>query len=118
MRFLDEQEVKITPYGSEGTYVDGIFVPGTSEPYYVIASIQPLPGGMLKILPEGQRMGATYVMLTDEFDILNFMDPLNNGGSDIVTIDDIDYYLVAYENWTRHTNGLRHNKYVCVENNQ
>ena len=117
-RFLDEEEVKITPYGSNGTHVNGLFVGEATTPYYITVSIQPLPGGMLKSLPEGQRMDATYVMLTDGPDVLNFMDPLNNSGSDIVTIDDIDYYLIAYENWTRHTNGLKHNKYVCVENTQ
>lgn len=48
-----------------GTYVNGIFVPGTNSTFTIQASIQPLSDIDLSTLPEGQREGDIIKIYTD-----------------------------------------------------
>lgn len=48
-----------------GSYVNGVFVPGTNSTFTIQASIQPLSDIDLKTLPEGQREGDMIKAYTD-----------------------------------------------------
>jgi len=48
-----------------GTYVNGVFVPGTNSTFTIQASIQPLSDIDLSTLPEGQREGDLIKLYTD-----------------------------------------------------
>lgn len=112
-RFIDEVEITVTP--QTGAYVNGIAVTVAGTAYSLMASVQPAPGSVIDRLPEGQRESAKYVLRTDEYDTLNYLDRDAGTYSDVITVDAVDYYLVGYENWTRAHGAISHNKFIMVE---
>jgi len=49
---------------SHGTYVNGLYVPGSATSLTIEASIQPASGRHISALPEGQRAEETRIVWT------------------------------------------------------
>lgn len=50
---------------SSGQYVDGFWVPGTTQRIQVTGSLQPMSMRDLELLPEGERVKQTFKIYTD-----------------------------------------------------
>ena len=78
-----------------GTWNRGFYDPGDSDEFTIYASVQPISGKELRILPEGRRETATYTLYTDT--------KMNEQGSaqlpDVVTIDGEIYEVIKVFPW-------------------
>lgn len=63
MGFRKTQTIKRVTAGS---YVDGVWVPGTESTFTIQASVQPMTGEDMKALPEGRRMSDHVKAYTSE----------------------------------------------------
>ena|ERR1051325_12214126 len=80
-----------------GTYVHGIYEPGTEETIEVLGSLQPLSPRELKLPEEGTRLKQYFKFYTDQ-PIL----PVNTktlAGSDLVTVDGETFKVMSVESW-------------------
>ncbi|MFA6605149.1 MAG: hypothetical protein WCS88_04085 [Patescibacteria group bacterium] len=96
-----------------GGWTAGEWVAGTPELSSVPMSVQPLNGRELQNLPEGQRTRGTFKAYTlTELVTVQMTSPHL---CDLVTWHSRNYEVHGVEDWTAHTSGQPHFKYLLVE---
>jgi hypothetical protein len=88
-------EPYVVQRAAQGSYVDGVFVPGTSSTLSIRAAVQPLTGRDLLELPEGHH--ASEVRLVFTTTELRSLSP--DSAADIVVIDGINWRVVEVSRW-------------------
>ena len=91
-----------------GSYVNGFWVAGTDTTLTIKASVQPLSGKDIELLPEGKRLAGGYKLFTN--DTLKVAIEGTGQDGDIVSIYGFDYEVVGQEVWTN--NLINHNVYL------
>lgn len=106
---------RVTRQRKEGSYIEGKWVPtGRVETFQIIASIQPIDGDMLEMLPEGERSKEMRTLYTTtKLQTVNENKTIN---ADIVSIDDGDWEVQKVEKWN--PNMLDHFKCLVVRMNR
>lgn len=110
---IPRQDVTITEC-TYGTYIDGLWIPGTEQtPYVIQASIQPLTPEERKILPEGKRAsGESYILITD----INVNLIIANEGSQSTCKVDVwgeDFEPISVDIWNN--NLIPHKEYTITK---
>jgi len=91
-----------------GTWVKGVFVPGTATQMTIRASVQPATKNDIEFLPEGRRNSKSYALFTD-----TRLNMVTTSNPDIITIYSEDFELMREEVWQ---NGLiNHYKYIVAK---
>lgn len=91
MGFRKPQTIKRVTAGS---YVDGVWVPGTESTFTIQASVQPLKDIELANLPEGRRNSDTIKLYTNS-DLLTVEDKGVNQQPDRIVWQGFDYEIIA-----------------------
>lgn len=95
----------------DGSYVNGKWIQGSSSPFGILASVQPIDSRDLNSLPEGRRAsGEGYRLYTDLNVLLKTVTDSEN--PDIVEIYGDDFELFSSQIWGN--NIINHNKYIAV----
>jgi hypothetical protein len=76
-----------------GSYVNGFWVAGTDTTLTIKASVQPLSGKDIELLPEGKRLAGGYKLFTN--DSLKVAIEGTGQDGDIVSIYGFDYEVVS-----------------------
>jgi len=94
---LPQHTLTVTRY-SAGSLVKGRWVEGTPSTFTIKASVQPLRGKDIELLPEGRRTGFSQVLFTDtELKIITEgATPVN---ADRVSIDGSSFEVLHVEPW-------------------
>ena len=93
-----------------GSYVDGEFVEGANWTFDIEASIQPVVGNELEVLPEGRRDRETFKLYTAmELLSVSLQDHRN---PDRVNIFGSEYEVFSVEPWR---NNIRNHYKVIVQ---
>lgn len=97
---------------AEGYYdTDGFYkLSGSDSQFTITASVQPITGAEMKLLPENRREEEMLKIYTDSS--LRTTEQLNEFNSDIVVINNIDYEVVKSFTWQN--NVINHNKYILA----
>jgi hypothetical protein len=85
---------KVTRTGG-GSFTNGVYALGTTSTFDITASIQPVTGRDLQVLPEGQHANETKVVYTTTE--LKTRDPSNAG--DKITINGEAWEVFRVERW-------------------
>ena len=88
-----------------GSYINGFWVAGTNTVLTIKASVQPLSGKDIELLPEGKRLAGGYKLFTD--DTLKVAIEGTSQDSDTVSIYGFDYEVIGQEIWAN--NLINHN---------
>lgn len=109
------KQYKVTRQRKDGAYINGRWAPtGNLETLQITASVQPLSGDELQMLPEGERTAETKrLYTTTKLNSLNESEQMN---ADIITIDGSSWEVHKAEAWS--PNILDHNKYLIVRMNR
>lgn len=83
------QEYKVIRNNSSGSYVNGKYVEGTTEEFYIQGSAQPVTGEELLNLPEAQRKRGVIKLYTQTK--LNVVDTNNKRQCDLLEYRDENY---------------------------
>lgn len=94
-----------------GSYVDGVWVPGTESTFTIQASVQPLRDDQLVNLPEGRRASDTVKVYTSS-DLISLNDKGANQQPDKLVWRGEDYELVAKS--VRQMNVVPHFRYYAT----
>jgi len=86
---------------AEGAYADGVWAPGTLAISNITASVQPIDGKTMQIVPEGRRQDARYRIYTDTLLMTAAAATATSPArqADRVTLDGVDYEVVAVLAW-------------------
>ena len=76
------------------TYVKGRLQPYTSTSFTITASVQPLTGNDMRLLPEGARADNTKSLFTP-----TKLKTTGDAGPDVVVINSEDYEVFNVESW-------------------
>lgn len=88
--------LSVTRYEA-GTMVKGRWQEGTSSQFDIEASVQPVQPEEMALVPENRRDSARYALYTD-----TLLRPATEEGqtnADKVTIDSVDYEVIAVGHW-------------------
>lgn len=80
-----------------GSYVNGTYVPGSTNSIDIVMSVQPLNGKELMILPEGERTKNYVRGYTDTQ--LYTAQQSDSKKADRVSVDDVVYEVQKVEKW-------------------
>jgi hypothetical protein len=99
---------------ASGTWVDGVYSPGTESTTTVLGSIQPVRGRTVELHQEGARVVGTYwLFTTDDTLRLTHLSAVND--SDTIEFRGRAYKAFTDEDWMCHTTGLPHHSFLLVE---
>jgi len=91
-----------------GTYVKGVYAPGTTTSTTIFASVQPATKNDIESLPEGKRNSKSYALFTNsDLPMVSLSTP------DTVMIEGETYEMVRKEPWRN--NVISHYKYIVVK---
>jgi hypothetical protein len=79
-----------------GSYSGGILSAGSTSSFSIVASVQPLSGRDLQVLPEGQRTDETRVLYTTT----QLLTRTATQAPDSISIDGSTYEVFKVEDWT------------------
>ena len=80
-----------------GTWVEGVFTKGVQSILNVEASVQPLRGNEIKLLPEHRRTAEAIKIYTETK--MRTTDELNQLPADVITHDGKRFEIHKVENW-------------------
>jgi hypothetical protein len=103
------QILTITRFAA-GSYVNGLWVEGSSSQLTVSGTVQPVPGSILQTLPEGKRDRDMKLFICDsELFITN---PDTGTSGDLVSIEGENWQVDSLQSWS---NGiLPHYEYILI----
>ncbi len=112
MTLLGAETVTVQHYTQ--TRSKGRAVPATSgDSFTAVASIQPVVGEVMHMLPVGARMAAEFLMLVEDDPGIRATDIGSQTPSDRVTRASGEVFRVhTLRDWTPHTTGLPHHAYI------
>ena len=88
-----------------GSYVNGIYVPGATSTFTIIAAIVPATGRDLLRLPEGRRSVETRILFTTSTMLVGAQAGTND--ADLVTVDGDVWEVQQSEAWKAATGYCR-----------
>lgn len=101
--------------GQGGYDSQGMFVPGTSQTFTIIASIQPLNGREMQMLSEGSRARETFKVYTDTK--LRTVSEQGSYAADRVEINGEWFEVMSVIDWSHHL-ALTHYKIIVQRDNR
>ena len=84
-----------------GSYVDGRYVPGTTETLSLKGSMQPIGGRDIEMVEEGERITDYYTFWSLER--LSLANTVSLGRADVITINNETYKVVGTRIWINNT---------------
>ena len=95
-----------------GAYnADGDWVKGTTSQFTITASVQPLTGKEMELLPEGRRESQSYKLYSATKLLTVKTAPKDN--ADLVTYDGRNFEVLIVEDWQNSI--INHYKIIVVE---
>jgi hypothetical protein len=108
MGFLISRK-ELTAYNiTGGQFTKGHWVKGTPNQFTFKASVQPMIGRELEMLPEGRRHTQSYFLFTD-----NLLQTVEGQNPDIVVIDNEQHEVFQRQNWQNQIIG--HYRYIVIK---
>ena len=112
MSLLGAETLTVTPYTV--SIVDHVPTPAAGTPYTVTGSVLPIGERALQMLPEGARSSARFELYVEG------TDPIPNTAeagkaADRVSWGGRSYVVTGVQDYTQHTTGLPHRRYVMLE---
>lgn len=80
-----------------GSYVNGVWVEGAVTQSFFEASVQPLAGKEIELLPEERRNTESYKLFTDT-ELLT-VNTSSRRNADIITIDGRNFEVYSVKSW-------------------
>lgn len=104
---------------SPGSYVNGIWVPGSTTDSTITASIQPLKGEEMESLPEGRRDSEAYKMYTSTL-IKTVQEAGSDQNADRVVFFGKEFEVHQVNEWQNNSNFaiVNHYKYLVLRIDQ
>lgn len=93
---------------TEGAYVNGFWIEGSEVTTTIKASVQPISGKDVELLPEGKRLNESFKLFTDS-ELKVSIEGTNQNG-DIISIYESLYEVVGREIWQN--NIINHRAYL------
>ena len=112
MKLLNLETLTVTRYAAGAYGSDGVYVPGSTTTLTVQATVQPLNGKDLQILPEGLRTREAFKLYTATE--LRTTDQTAGTLSDIVTRGGALYDVQQVGPWLSGSGTLNHHKAIIV----
>ena len=101
---------KIVLREEDGTFKDGIYIPGARTHFTILASGQPvLIGQDIDVVAEGRTMSDYRKFYSDT--LLKYLDPICYSQPDIIVDNGYGYEIMSVEQNT--SNVIPHVKYIC-----
>lgn len=91
-----------------GSYINGFWQEGSETIMTIQASIQPIRGEELQMLPEGRRSSHSVRVYTD-----TALETVDNENPDRIVIDDAEYEILSVESWQ--SGVINHYKCIAVK---
>jgi hypothetical protein len=92
------------------TFVGGLRQVAAGSTFSIYASVQPLTGRQLQMLPEAFRTAARYKLYTES----QLQVAAEGRLADRVSVDGESFEVHELGVWTNHTTGVPHYRYVLV----
>lgn len=80
---------------TSGALTVGVYEAGVESTFDIAASVQPVTGRKLQVLPEGRSAEESRILYTTT----ELRTQQNSNDPDIVTIDDEPYLCISWERW-------------------
>lgn len=112
MTLLGQQSLTVTPYTV--SIVDHVPTPAAGTPYTVQGTVLPIGERTLSMLPEGSRTKARFELYVEGTDPITKTAEAGKA-ADRVAWKGRSYVVTGVQDYTQHTTGLPHRRYVMLE---
>ena len=109
---LPTTEIKVTQPTEGGEYVNGRYVPGEKRIVFNMASVQPLSGSEIQMLPEGRRNMEAINIFTELRMFVS--DEKNNRKASLIEYDGKNYEVHKVDNWAIGTD-IPHYEIIAIK---
>jgi hypothetical protein len=109
---LGQETLTVTPYTV--AEASGVLVPSAGTPFTVIGTVLPISDRTLQMLDEGTRASARFELYVEGTDPAPDMSATGSA-ADRTTWNGRTYKLIGVRDYTQHTTGIPHKRYVLAE---
>ena len=112
MTLLGQETLTVTPYTV--TETNGVLTPSAGTPFTVKGTVLPISDRALEMLPEGARTSARFELYVEGTSPTP-QTASTGRAADRTVWGGRTYKLIATRDYTQHTTGLPHRRYVLAE---